>query len=300
MRFTNPSKSYALNGDTMKISQSGLDFIKGFESFVPWVYDDKIPPVRGKYREWKGEPVKGTLTIGYGHTNSAKHPLRISQGLRVTEQEACEILDVDLDECERDVNELVKQPLTQGQFDALVSFCFNCGAGNLKKLIAPLNRGLASQTRSNFDLYVKSRGGNGKLEFMRGLQRRRDGEQALWDSEIPQTHTVEDMHHPEDVQGPPEAKKAKDLRSVSRKFVLFAWIKRLAAFLGLGTGTSLTLTEVTAQAKGLSDAFDSLVSNPVLLTVVVASIAVVAVVGALEAMGITDYNEGRWTPSGAE
>jgi predicted chitinase len=99
---------------------------------------------------------------------------------------------------------------------------------------------------------------------------------------------------------PVEPTTVKDLRKVSRKFFIFAWIKRLAVFLGIGTGGSLTLADVTEQSKGLSDVVSSLVANPILLSVVAASIAVVAVVGALEALGVIDYNEGRWTPSGAE
>lgn len=177
----------------MRLSPKGLDFIKSFEGFVPYVYDDKRAPVGGKYREWNGGSVVGTLTIGYGHTNAAKHPLKIRQGLQISEAEAREILDVDLDECEDYVNKAVRVPMTQGQFDALVSFTFNCGAGNAKNIIARLNRGDHRGARAAFDLYVRSKG-----TIMRGLQRRRDGEQALWDSNAP---TLPDdlVDHPEQV-----------------------------------------------------------------------------------------------------
>jgi lysozyme len=282
----------------MKISKTGIDFIKGFESFVPWVYDDLRAPIRvnGKrqYAEWQGERVIGTLTIGIGHTNAAKHPLKIKQGLRVTEKEACEILDVDLDECEQAVRDQVKVPLTQGQFDACVSFVFNCGAGNFKNIAKRLNRGDYRGARAAFDFYVKSKG-----KTLAGLQRRRDEEQALWDQRnIPPPDEI--VEHTEEVDPMPQVEKAKDLRKVSRKFVVFAWIKRISAFLGLGTGTTLTLTDLTTQSKGLSDVAETLVSNPTLLTVVVASVAVIAAVGVIEALGITDYNEGRWVPSGLE
>lgn len=183
-----------------RISQDGLDFIKGFESFVPYVYDDKRAPVRGKYREWAGEAVVGTLTIGYGHTDAAKHPLKIKRGLRISETEACEILDVDLDECEQQVRAMVKVPLEQGQFDALVSFNFNCGPGNLKNIVARLNRGNYAAARAAFDLYTKSKG-----EYMRGLQRRRDGEQALWDDEtiVPPVDIVDHPAAVDHVEPPP-------------------------------------------------------------------------------------------------
>ena len=94
-----------------KLGKKGLDLIKSFESFVPYVYDDLLPPVKGKYREWNGGAVKGTLTIGYGHTDAARHPLKIKQGLKVSQAKALEILDVDLDECEEAVNRLVRVPL---------------------------------------------------------------------------------------------------------------------------------------------------------------------------------------------
>jgi lysozyme len=182
----------------MKLSRQGLDFIKSFEGFVPYVYDDLRSPVNGKYREWNGEDVRGTLTIGYGHTDAAKHPLKIKRGLRITEEEATQILDTDLDECEEQVAGLVKVPLTQGQFDALVSFNFNCGPGNLKELIVPLNKGDYKACRAKFDLYVKSKG-----QTLRGLQRRRDGEQALWDSNIaPEPEEIVD--HPAEVEAEPE------------------------------------------------------------------------------------------------
>lgn len=182
---------------TQKLSSAGLDFIKGFESFVGYVYDDALPMVKGRYREWQAGAVKGTLTIGYGHTDAAAHPLKIKKGLRITERQAREILDVDLDECEDDVRRLVSKPLTQGQFDALVSFTFNCGAGNLKNIAARINRGNYAEARAALALYVKSDG-----EFMRGLERRRQGEQALWDQAPPATITKSDIQHPANVDAP--------------------------------------------------------------------------------------------------
>lgn len=178
-----------------RISRDGLDFIKSFESFVPHVYDDKRPPIKGKYREWQGEPVRGTLTIGYGHTNAAKHPLKIKMGLKVTEREAEKILDVDLDDVEKQVNRVVKVPLTQGQFDALVSLSFNLGPLDKKAqtLMNRLNRKDYKGARAAFDLYVRSGG-----EVMRGLQRRRDGEQLLWDEEDPKL-PITPVDHPAEV-----------------------------------------------------------------------------------------------------
>lgn len=189
----------------MQISANGLFFIKGFEYFVPYLYDDRVAPrrVKGKglvYKEWAGEPLIGTLTAGYGHTAAARYPLDMKIGLRLTEPEACRILDVDLDECEEAVNRLVKVPLKQGQFDALTSLVFNMGEGNFRKssLLKKLNRGDYEGARAAFDLYVRSGG-----VVLDGLKRRRDGEQVLWDSnghapEIPR----EPVHHVAEVDSP--------------------------------------------------------------------------------------------------
>lgn len=194
----------------MRISQAGLDFIKGFESFVPYVYDDLVPAQRigGRlvYREWRpGDPVRGTLTIGYGHTDAAAFNLgfalrNVPSGFRLTEEHACQILDVDLDECEEHVRAQVQVPITQGMFDALVSFTFNLGPGNLNNLTARLNRGDYDACRKAFDLYVYA-----DKKRLPGLQRRRDGEQDLWDSRAP---TVPDdpVDHPaevDEVKAPP-------------------------------------------------------------------------------------------------
>jgi hypothetical protein len=89
-------------------------------------------------------------------------------------------------------------PLTQGQFDALVSFAFNCGVGNLKKLIAPLHRGDYGACRRKLDEFTRSKG-----QVLRGLVRRRDAEQALWDDRyddiaLPESPVV----HPAEVDPP--------------------------------------------------------------------------------------------------
>lgn len=198
----------------MRISPAGLSFIKSFESFVPYLYDDLIPPHKGSYAEWNGAPVRGTLTIGYGHTASAKAQIHMGRGARVTEAEACAILDIDLDECELAVNASVHRPLTQGQFDALVSFAFNCGMGNARNIIARINRGDMASARAAFDLYVTAKDRSGKRQFMRGLQRRRDGEQELWDisdafelhAPIQRLMPAEPVHHTAAVDAPQRRK----------------------------------------------------------------------------------------------
>jgi len=179
----------------MQISKVGLDFIKSFESYVPYLYDDFkfVKGVRFGYNKYMGGPVSGTLTKGYGHTKDARAKVDMSINAKDwSEKEALEILKEDLGEIEEWVNTNIKVPLTQGQYDALVSFGFNCGTGNLKKLTRNLNSGDYVSTRAKFDEFVKSKG-----VFMKGLQRRRDGEQALWDTPPTNTSNVPSVAFPE-------------------------------------------------------------------------------------------------------
>jgi lysozyme len=97
----------------MKISKEGIDFIKSFESFKPKMYYCQA-----------GKP-----TIGYGtviDTESEKYLLTAT----IAEEKASQLMAIDLGRFERSVNSLVKVKLTQHQFDMLVSFAYNAGAGD--------------------------------------------------------------------------------------------------------------------------------------------------------------------------
>lgn len=65
----------------------------------------------------------GIMTIGYGHTGPTAAP-----GRTISQAQAEELLKHDVQRFVREVNSLVKVPLTHGQFDALVSFAYNCGS----------------------------------------------------------------------------------------------------------------------------------------------------------------------------
>lgn len=162
------------------VNVAGLTLIKSFESFVGYVYDDLVVGKGGKYPEWTGWKPKGTLTIGYGHTDDAKDPLKIEQGLRITEAQACDILDVDLDECEDRVSRAVKVPLNDNQFSALASFDFNTGAIFKASFVKRLNAGDYSAVAPGLMQYVKAKG-----QTLRGLVRRRQAEVDLWNKPAP-------------------------------------------------------------------------------------------------------------------
>ena len=90
----------------MQLSDSGLRLIERFEGFKPTAYRD----------------VRGIWTIGYGHTAGVK------EGDKCTFAAAQEMLRADAQIAADAVNKFARVPLTQNQFDALVSLTFNIGA----------------------------------------------------------------------------------------------------------------------------------------------------------------------------
>ncbi|AZO45876.1 lysozyme [Mesorhizobium sp. M7D.F.Ca.US.005.01.1.1] len=84
----------------------------------------------------------GVLTIGVGHTSSAGPP-KVTKGLTITAAESDAILARDLAGVEASVSAMVKVPLNQNEFDALVSLVFNIGAGDFKgsSVLRNLNAG---------------------------------------------------------------------------------------------------------------------------------------------------------------
>lgn len=93
--------------DNLKLSKEGRNLIKSFERFEPVSY--RCPA--------------GKWTIGYGHTQG------VQQGQTCTKEQAEKWLDHDIQDAEKIIKRHVTVALTQGQYDALVSFVFNVGAG---------------------------------------------------------------------------------------------------------------------------------------------------------------------------
>ncbi len=143
----------------MQLSAEGLELIKRFEGFRSRQYTD----------------VAGFPTIGYGHR--VVEPEAFPSG--VSEPQAANLLAADVSAAERAVGGLVKVALTQGQFDALVDFCFNLGAGRLAKstLLRCLNSGRYDAAAEQLLLWDLARG-----EVNLGLKARREAELRLWKS----------------------------------------------------------------------------------------------------------------------
>jgi lysozyme len=142
----------------VKCSDKGIRVIQEFEGLATECYDD----------------VGGKPTIGYGHLIRKGETYK-----RVSEEQATRLLCDDLKTAEACVEESVDVQLTQGQFDALVSFVFNLGCFNLKRssLLKLLNAGKYAEAKSEFTKWSFV-----GQEHVAGLLRRRIAEQLLWES----------------------------------------------------------------------------------------------------------------------
>lgn len=142
----------------MKTSKAGVDFIKRFEALRLTAYDDG----------------RGVITIGYGHTATAR------AGMRITEAQAAELLRSDLSSKEACVERTIRVPVSQTQFDALVSLAYNIGCSAFAKssVVRYLNNGEQEQAAKAFLMWNKV---NGKS--WDGLTKRREQEMAMFTNE---------------------------------------------------------------------------------------------------------------------
>jgi len=143
----------------MKTSQKGIDLIKSFEGCKLTAYQDTV-------HVW---------TIGYGHTGGVK------SGQKITKAQAEDFLKADLAKFEKAVDAL-KMDFNQNQFDALVSFAYNCGTGNLNKLCKGRTK---AEIGSKMLSYNKAGG-----KVLAGLTRRRKAENKLYNTPVKEVTAV--------------------------------------------------------------------------------------------------------------
>ena len=139
----------------MQIGSKGLDLIKHFEGCELQAY--KCPA--------------GVWTIGYGHIKG------VSEGMTITQDEAEQMLIDEMAEYEGYVNKLVTVELNQNQFDAMVSWVYNLGGGNLSAstLLKVLNAGDYAGVPAQMMRWNKAGG-----KVLEGLTRRRQAEADLF------------------------------------------------------------------------------------------------------------------------
>ena len=146
----------------MNISNLGLDLIKRFEGL--------------RLKAYKAVSTEKYYTIGYGHYGAD-----IKENMTITKEQADAYLKADVESAVKAVNN-TSLILNQCQFDALVSFTYNCGKANLTKLIK--NRTVAEISEAIL-LYNKSGG-----KVLQGLVNRRKAEKELFDTKVVSVNVV--------------------------------------------------------------------------------------------------------------
>lgn len=115
----------------------------------------------------------GMWTIGYGHTGN------VTPGMTITVHDAEILLKKDIQaKAEIPVNQLVHSAINQNQYDALVSFTFNCGSGNLQK--STLLQKVNAKPNDPYikDEFLKWNKAGGKV--LPGLTKRREAEAKIY------------------------------------------------------------------------------------------------------------------------
>jgi lysozyme len=140
----------------MKTSDKGIEFIIKEEGEVLHAYRCQA----------------GVWTIGVGHTGG------VTPDMKITKEQSRQLLKSDLCRFEKAVNETIKHPLLQHQFDALVSFAFNVGTQAFKNstLAKKINSNAPyNEIREQFLRWNKAKG-----KVLAGLTSRRKREAKLY------------------------------------------------------------------------------------------------------------------------
>lgn len=147
-----------------------LAHLRQWEGCVLYAYDDKDGS-NPRHFVGPGDPVRGTLTIGYGHTEG------VVPGMRITQAEADQLFQADVAPRVAALDGMVEVPLTDRQFGVLLSWLFNVGEDNARKstLIRRLNAGEYDAVPGEL---AKWNIANGAVNG--GLVNRRAAEAGLW------------------------------------------------------------------------------------------------------------------------
>ena len=247
----------------MKIGSKGLELIKSFEG-----YHKRLPDGRCKaYLDTLVRPAlrspgyKGLWTIGWGSTGRD-----VTEGTVWTEAQAEASLRRLIRSHEDVVNRLVKVPVNQSQFDALVSLSYNMGLHKAKTLIAKLNKGDYKGAADAFLLYDKAGG-----RSVRGLVRRRKAERKLF------------LSSPE----PTEKEITKEVVENSTKLT---FLQRLRLFItSLGVGSWFTWENFSQVRTVVTDHFG--------LVLLIIGVIAWVIFKWLETKSVEDYKAGRYVPS---
>ena len=153
------------------ISEKGVNLIKLFEGCQRVQPDGSISAYRCPAGRW---------TIGYGSTKGVR------SGMKITQQEAVDRLGTELTDAKSAIKNYVRVPLTQPQYDSLVSFVYNVGSGNFRSstLLKGLNQGNYDEVPRQL-LRWNTAHVDGVLQALPGLTRRRATEASLFAVDSP-------------------------------------------------------------------------------------------------------------------
>lgn len=155
-------------------------------------FEGCLQPHQGKYKSYVCPA--GVRTIGWGTTS--EHGNKIAADTVWSKAQCDDAFLRDMEAFEKDVRRLVKVLLQPWEFDSLVSFCYNVGAGNLAKstLLKYVNTNQFGLVPSEFLKWNKA---NGKV--LSGLTRRRKCESLLWQNVVDENYDgIADKPHAAD------------------------------------------------------------------------------------------------------
>jgi len=255
----------------MKLSSTGLDLIKEFEG-----YHEKQADGSAKAYLCPA----GVLTIGWGCTEG------VTEGMVVTADQATAMLAAEMAKHEAAVTRLVTVPLTQGQYDALVSFSYNVGSGALgsSTLLKLLNAGDYDGARGQFAKWTKA----GGVELA-GLVRRRAREAEVFGGAVATAR----MPQKADAPATPDVTSAN-----SRTFSLAEGVKRVqvaAASTPLGWAA---LDNIQA-TKSYADAIKAFAGIYGVHLMIIGCVGMYVAAQIFQELKKQDVAAGRSTPSGA-
>lgn len=177
----------------MKISANGIAIVKAFEGC------HKAVKGRPGYFKAYYDPV-GVLTIGWGHTNH--HEPKFDENTVWSQAECDRVKMKDMEIFERHVSRMAKVPLTQNEFDALVSWAFNTGAPASATVWKLLNAGNKAGVPAAMAAWNKGTI-NGQKVVLAGLVRRRKAEGELFAGKILTALATAGAKKPPSIPQPP-------------------------------------------------------------------------------------------------
>lgn len=160
-----------MKAKNMNVSDNGVNLVKQWE---------------GEYLKAYWDDIGSVWTIGYGHTKN------VYKGQTITLQEAHELLREDLQSHMWKAKEQITSDLTQNQYDAIASFCFNLGANILtgSKLLTYLNESMWDEACNEMMDYCHGGG-----RFVQGLWNRRDKEVKLFKEGLYEKQCVQEREY---------------------------------------------------------------------------------------------------------